>query len=281
MNSTANTTASATTPPTTTTTTKENIENQVIVMKETICNYIKQTQIDATQKQELLLFIYELPRLNLQLLDIKPKPSRPARKPKAPATKTAVGTGVINDCPEHTNAIRGGGGGGGGGDVAVPVPVVDIKNNTTTTTPTPTTTTPTTNTPQQLGFATPQKPTPTTEGGVVPLAPKKKCARKRKPAVKKQQQPVITAPMNASADTTNPTSTPPTIAPIVVPTAPTKKVKLEIFVQNIHGIVYYVDKFNNVFNTEDIIARKECPAIIAKYEKTDDDVYSIPEFGFV
>ena len=274
MNSTANTTPTASTPHTTTTTTKENIENQVIVMKETICNYIKQTHIDATQKQELLLFIYELPRLNLQLLDIKPKPSRPARKPKEPATKTdVVGTGANRDCPEHTNAIRGGGV-VGTGDVAVPV--VDIKNNTT-----PTTTTPTTNTPQQLGFATPQKPTPTTEGGVVPLAPKKKCARKRKPAVKKQQQPVITAPMNASADTTNPTSTPPTIAPIVVPTAPTKKVKLEIFVQNIHGIVYYVDKFNNVFNTEDIIARKECPAIIAKYEKTDDDVYSIPEFGFV
>lgn len=53
--------------------------------------------------------------------------------------------------------------------------------------------------------------------------------------------------------------------------------KIEIWVQDIQGIVYYIDKNYNVYQTEDIIKSKKNPKIIAKYVK-NGDVYSIPEF---
>ena len=58
---------------------------------------------------------------------------------------------------------------------------------------------------------------------------------------------------------------------------PTKKT-IEVIVQDIKGIVYYIDNDHNVYNTEDVIANKENPRIIAKWEKDDEDNYSIPEF---
>lgn len=54
--------------------------------------------------------------------------------------------------------------------------------------------------------------------------------------------------------------------------------KIEVWVQDIQGIVYYIDKNNNVYQTEDIIQRKKNPKIIAKYIKNGDS-YSIPEFN--
>ena len=54
--------------------------------------------------------------------------------------------------------------------------------------------------------------------------------------------------------------------------------KLEIIAQNFQGIIYYIDKYNNVYQTEDIIYNKSNPKIIAKYVK-NGDVYSIPEFN--
>ena len=45
-------------------------------------------------------------------------------------------------------------------------------------------------------------------------------------------------------------------------------------------IVYYLDKFNNVYNTEDIMNEIKNPKIIAKYQMHNDK-YSIPEFGLV
>lgn len=42
--------------------------------------------------------------------------------------------------------------------------------------------------------------------------------------------------------------------------------KLEVVAQEIDGIVYYIDKFSNVYRTEDILNEKENPQIIAKYE---------------
>jgi hypothetical protein len=53
--------------------------------------------------------------------------------------------------------------------------------------------------------------------------------------------------------------------------------KIEVFAQDIHGIIYYIDKNNNVYQVEDIISNKVNPKIIAKYVK-DGDNYSIPEF---
>jgi len=54
--------------------------------------------------------------------------------------------------------------------------------------------------------------------------------------------------------------------------------KIEVFAQDIHGIIYYIDKNNNVYQVEDIISNKVNPKIIAKYIK-DCDNYSIPEFS--
>jgi hypothetical protein len=53
--------------------------------------------------------------------------------------------------------------------------------------------------------------------------------------------------------------------------------KIEVWVQDIQGIVYYIDKNYNVYQAEDIIVNKVNPKIIAKYVK-QGDTYSIPEF---
>ena len=54
--------------------------------------------------------------------------------------------------------------------------------------------------------------------------------------------------------------------------------KLEVVAEDIQGIVYYIDKYNNVYKTEDIILGKENPSIIAKCIKTTNG-YSIPSLG--
>ncbi len=54
--------------------------------------------------------------------------------------------------------------------------------------------------------------------------------------------------------------------------------KVEVWAQDIQGIVYYIDKSNNVYQAEEIMLNKMNPKIIAKYVKTGE-VYSIPEFN--
>ena len=54
--------------------------------------------------------------------------------------------------------------------------------------------------------------------------------------------------------------------------------KIEVFAQDIQGIIYYIDKNNNVYQAEDIISNRINPKIIAKYMKEGDN-YSIPEFN--
>jgi len=54
--------------------------------------------------------------------------------------------------------------------------------------------------------------------------------------------------------------------------------KIEVWAQDIQGIVYYIDKAYNVYQAEDIIINKLNPKIIAKYVK-NGDVYSISEFN--
>jgi hypothetical protein len=54
--------------------------------------------------------------------------------------------------------------------------------------------------------------------------------------------------------------------------------KVEVWAQDIQGIIYYIDKCNNVYQAEDIVSNKINPKIIAKYCKNDDH-YSIPEFN--
>jgi len=57
-------------------------------------------------------------------------------------------------------------------------------------------------------------------------------------------------------------------------------VKLDVFAEEIGGIVYYVDRFQNVYKTDDILQSKMNPSIIAKWEKRGER-YTIPEFGLM
>jgi hypothetical protein len=56
--------------------------------------------------------------------------------------------------------------------------------------------------------------------------------------------------------------------------------KLEVIAEEIKGIVYYIDKFDNVYKTEDILAERDNPKIIAKAVKTQKG-FTIPELGLV
>ena len=55
---------------------------------------------------------------------------------------------------------------------------------------------------------------------------------------------------------------------------------MEVFAQEIKGIVYYIDNFHNVYNTEDVMKQKQNPDVIGKWEKTNNS-YTIPELGLV
>ena len=55
------------------------------------------------------------------------------------------------------------------------------------------------------------------------------------------------------------------------------KQKVDVWAQDIKGIIYYIDKNGNVYQTEEIVSNKENPKIIAKYIK-ENDIYSIPDF---
>lgn len=51
--------------------------------------------------------------------------------------------------------------------------------------------------------------------------------------------------------------------------------KIEINTQDIGGIIYYIDKFNNVYDPQDILNGKPNPQIISKYEITNDIYFII------
>ena len=53
-------------------------------------------------------------------------------------------------------------------------------------------------------------------------------------------------------------------------------IKSEVFAEEIHGIVYYIDKHQNVYKTEDILNNKQNPEIIGKCSKADNGQYSMP-----
>jgi len=57
-----------------------------------------------------------------------------------------------------------------------------------------------------------------------------------------------------------------------LPVEENKLKKMEVWLQEITGILYYIDAYNNIYLTEDIIANKINPSIIAKY-KIENDIY--------
>ena len=54
--------------------------------------------------------------------------------------------------------------------------------------------------------------------------------------------------------------------------------KLEVSAREMDGIVYYVDEFQNVYRTEDILNEVENPKIIAHYQLMNGTRYTIREF---
>ena len=59
-----------------------------------------------------------------------------------------------------------------------------------------------------------------------------------------------------------------------------EEVTLEVFAEEIGGIVYYIDKLKNVYKTDDVLQAKLNPVVIAKWEKNGEK-YTIPEFGLL
>jgi hypothetical protein len=55
--------------------------------------------------------------------------------------------------------------------------------------------------------------------------------------------------------------------------------KIEVFTYEIKGIVYYMDKFGNVYKMEDILEEKQDPAIISKYVRNENGEVTIPGLG--
>ena len=52
--------------------------------------------------------------------------------------------------------------------------------------------------------------------------------------------------------------------------------KIDVWAQDIQGIIYYIDKFGNVYQAEDIVVNKINPTVIGKYTK-EGDKFSISE----
>ncbi len=50
--------------------------------------------------------------------------------------------------------------------------------------------------------------------------------------------------------------------------------QLEIFAEDVQGIIYYIDKYNNVYKSSDILEGVMNPTIIGKYTK-NNDIYEI------
>lgn len=58
---------------------------------------------------------------------------------------------------------------------------------------------------------------------------------------------------------------------------PTKKI--EVWVEEIKGINYYIDSDGNVYKHDDVLNNKSRPAVIAKWEPTADGGCCIPAYG--
>ena len=54
---------------------------------------------------------------------------------------------------------------------------------------------------------------------------------------------------------------------------------VEIWTQEINGILYYIDNNKNVYSMTDIMSNKENPRVIASYEKNNNNEYTIPTFA--
>lgn len=60
--------------------------------------------------------------------------------------------------------------------------------------------------------------------------------------------------------------------------SPPQLKKVEVWVEEIKGIHYYIDEDKNVYSHEDIMLNKTSPSVISKWEKSDEGIYYIPEY---
>lgn len=51
--------------------------------------------------------------------------------------------------------------------------------------------------------------------------------------------------------------------------------RIQVWTQDIQGIMYYIDKHNRVYQTEDILSGISCPRIFAHWTKNEHDVYEL------
>ncbi len=54
---------------------------------------------------------------------------------------------------------------------------------------------------------------------------------------------------------------------------------IEVWVQEIKGISYYIDDTGNVYNHQDVLSNNKNMSVIAKYKKDTDGNYTIPALG--
>jgi len=53
--------------------------------------------------------------------------------------------------------------------------------------------------------------------------------------------------------------------------------QIDVYSENVGGIIYYVDKYYNVYNTEDVMNNKQNPEVIAKYCPLEKKVILPPQ----
>ena len=63
----------------------------------------------------------------------------------------------------------------------------------------------------------------------------------------------------------------------IVTTAITKNV--ELWLQEVKGINYYMDAEKNVYSTEDVYMGVQMPTIVGRAVQNEDGSYSIPQLG--
>jgi hypothetical protein len=106
-------------------------------------------------------------------------------------------------------------------------------------------------------------------------ADQEQCTRKKRPGFEYCGTHLKT---HTNAEKTNPDpNTNPNTTQNPTSTSSPTTYKVEVFAQDIQGIVYFIDKIGNVYKTEDIMANKSNPDIVAKYTK-ENNLYSISEF---
>ena len=53
--------------------------------------------------------------------------------------------------------------------------------------------------------------------------------------------------------------------------------KIEVWAQDIQGIIYFIDSVGNIYDPQHVHQNLKNPTIIAKYVKTEDGKYKIPD----